>query len=166
MLAKLSETIAAHLRFQIESGAQLIQLFDTWAGELAPSDYEEFALPYTRDILESLGDHVPRILYVNGCSTLVESMARSGADVLSVDWRVSLKDVRKRIGHRLGLQGNLDPGLLLGHTDRMLAQTRRILEEAGPRGHILNLGHGVLPATPVGHARALVDLVKTYRHAG
>ena len=70
MLAKLSETIAAHLRFQIESGAQLIQLFDTWAGELAPSDYEEFALPYTRDILESLGDHVPRILYVNGCSTL------------------------------------------------------------------------------------------------
>ena len=164
LMDKLSDTIASYLEYQIQSGAQLVQLFDTWAGELARSDYEEFALPYTQKIFERIGDKVPRILYVNGTSGLLESMARSGADVLSLDWRISVAQARRRIGDRVALQGNLDPCLLLGRPEHMLARTAEILDEAGPKGHVLNLGHGILPPTPVENARAFIDFAKTYRH--
>ena len=164
LMDKLADTIAAYLRYQIEAGAQLVQLFDTWAGELSRVDYEEFALPYTRKIFEAVGDQVPRILYLNGTSVLLESMARSGADVLSLDWRISMEDARLRIGDGFALQGNLDPCLLLGEQATMLARTEKILQEAGPTGHILNLGHGILPPTPVENALAFIDFAKTYRH--
>lgn len=164
LMDKLSDTIASYLEYQIQSGAQLVQLFDTWAGELTRSDYEEFALPYTKKIFERIGDKVPRILYVNGTSGLLESMARTGADVLSLDWRISIAQARRRIGDRVALQGNLDPCLLLGRREHMLARTAQILDEAGPTGHVLNLGHGILPPTPVENARAFIDFAKTYRH--
>ena len=164
LMDKLSDTIASYLEYQIQSGAQLVQLFDTWAGELTRSDYEEFALPYTQKIFERIGDKVPRILYVNGTSGLLESMARSGADVLSLDWRISIAEARRRIGDRVALQGNLDPCLLLGRRENLLARTAQILDEAGPKGHVLNLGHGILPPTPVENARAFIDFAKTYRH--
>ena len=164
LMDKLSDTIGRYLEYQIDSGAQLVQLFDTWAGELSVSDYEEFALPYTRKIFERIGDRVPRILYLNGTSALLESMAQSGADVLSLDWRISIGEARRRIGDRLALQGNLDPCLLLGRPEHMLARTAQILDEAGPRGHVLNLGHGILPPTPVENARAFIEFAKTYRH--
>ena len=164
LMDKLADTIASYLEYQIQSGAQLVQLFDTWAGELTRSDYEEFALPYTKKIFERIGDKVPRILYVNGTSGLLESMARTGADVLSLDWRISIAQARRRIGDRVALQGNLDPCLLLGRREQMLARTAQILDEAGPTGHVLNLGHGILPATPVENARAFIDFAKTYRH--
>ncbi len=164
LMAKLSDTIAAYLQYQIESGAQLVQLFDTWAGELGRADYEEFALPYTQRIFEAIGDKVPRILYVNGTSVLLDSMARSGADVLSLDWRISIAEARTRIGSSLAFQGNLDPCLLLGDRDTMLARTAKLLEEAGPIGHILNLGHGILPPTPVANAQAFIDFAKSYSH--
>ena len=164
LLGKLADTIASYLCFQIESGAQVVQLFDTWAGELSRSDYEEFALPYTQKIFDAVGARVPRILYLNGTSPLLESMARSGADVLSLDWRISMTDARRRIGDRLALQGNLDPCLLLGTQATMLARTTRILEEGGPIGHILNLGHGILPPTPVENAQAFIDCAKSFRH--
>jgi uroporphyrinogen decarboxylase len=165
LLTKLSDTVSDYLLFQIESGAQVVQLFDTWAGELNREDYEEFALPYTQRIFEAIGTSVPRILYLNGCSTLLESMFRSGADVLSVDWRISMEHARERMAGRLALQGNLDPCALLGTRERLLEKTKQILDEAGSRGHILNLGHGILPSTPVENARALVDFVKSYRHS-
>jgi uroporphyrinogen decarboxylase len=165
LLDKLASTVASYLLYQIESGAQMIQLFDTWAGELSRADYEEFALPYTRKIFDALGNRVPRILYINGCSAILEAMAKSGADVLSLDWRISLAEARRRIGDRMTLQGNLDPCLLLGAQDRMLRKASEILEQAGPRGHIMNLGHGILPATPVENARAFVEFSKNYRHA-
>jgi uroporphyrinogen decarboxylase len=164
LMDKLSDTIATYLRYQIESGAQVVQLFDTWAGELSRVDYEEFALPYTQKIFEAIGDKVPRILYLNGTSALLESMASSGADVLSLDWRISIAKARSRIGDRLAFQGNLDPCLLLGDPDTMLARTAKILEEAGPTGHILNLGHGILPPTPVENAQAFIKFAQNYTH--
>jgi len=164
LMDKISDTIATYLRYQIESGAQVVQLFDTWAGELSRADYEEFALPYTQKIFEAIGDQVPRILYLNGTSALLESMARSGADVLSLDWRISIAEARRRIGDRLAFQGNLDPCLLLGDRDTMLERTAKILEEAGPTGHILNLGHGILPPTPVENAQAFIEFAQNYSH--
>jgi len=165
LLDKLADTIGAYLAYEIEAGAEVVQLFDTWAGELSPRDYEEFALPYTRKIFDGIGDRVPRILYVNGTATLLERMVRSGADVLSVDWRIPMAQVRARVGGQVAIQGNIDPCLLLGSPEQLIARATEILDQAGPRGHILNLGHGILPSTPVGNARAFVELAKTYRHS-
>jgi uroporphyrinogen decarboxylase len=165
LLDKLASTVGSYLLFQIESGAQVIQLFDTWAGELNRSDYEEFALPYTQKIFDAVGTRVPRILYLNGCSAILESMARSGADVISIDWRISITEARRRVGDRVALQGNLDPCVLLGPRERIVAKTTEILQQAGPVGHILNLGHGILPPTPVENARAFIECGQSFRHA-
>ena len=164
LLEKLASTVSSYLLFQIDSGVQVIQLFDTWAGELNRSDYEEFALPYTRKIFDAIGSRVPRIVYVNGCASILESMVTSGADVVSVDWRISIAEARRHTGQRVVLQGNLDPCVLLGPKERILARTKEILEQAGPGGHILNLGHGILPQTPVENARCFIDYAKNYRH--
>src|SRR5262249_21487525 len=112
---KLATTIIAYLKFQIESGAQVVQLFDTWAGELTRSDYEEFALPFVQRIFSEIGASVPRILYINGCANILESMANSGADVLSIDWRIPISEAMARVGSRVAIQGNLDPCALLGN---------------------------------------------------
>jgi len=165
LLDKLADTIIAYLRFQIEAGAQVVQIFDTWAGELTRKDYETFALPVTRRIFQEIGNSVPRILYINGCSNILESMASSGADVLSVDWRIPIAEARARVGDRVALQGNLDPCTLLGSVSNLTATAEDILKQAGPTGHIFNLGHGILPPTPVDNARALIDFVKSYRHS-
>jgi uroporphyrinogen decarboxylase len=165
LLDKLASTISAYLLYQIESGAQVIQLFDTWAGELNRSDYEEFALPYTKRIFQAIGNRVPRILYLNGTSAILESMAGSGAEVISLDWRISIAEARRRVGNGIALQGNLDPCLLLGPRERIVAKTKEILEQAGPTGHILNLGHGILPPTPVDNARAFIESGQSYRHS-
>ena len=165
LLDKLASTVSSYLLFQIESGAQVIQLFDTWAGELNRSDYEEFALPYTQRIFQAIGTRVPRILYLNGCSAILESMADSGADVISIDWRISIADAKQRVGDRVALQGNLDPCVLLGPEDRIFAKTKEILDQAGPAGHILNLGHGILPPTPVENARSFIAFAQGYRHS-
>lgn len=165
LLDKLASTVGSYLKYQIESGAQVIQLFDTWAGELNRSDYEEFALPYTKKIFDLVGNRVPRILYLNGTSAILESMATSGADVISVDWRISIAEARRRVGNNIALQGNLDPCVLLGPKERIVARTKEILEQAGPSGHILNLGHGILPPTPVENARAFIEFGQSYRHS-
>ena len=165
LLDKLASTISSYLLFEIESGAQVVQLFDTWAGELNRSDYEEFALPYTRKIFEAVGNRVPRILYLNGCATLLESMVTSGADVISIDWRISMAEARKRLSDSVAIQGNLDPCTLLGPRERIETRTKEILRQAGPIGHILNLGHGILPQTPVENARAFIETAKNYRHS-
>jgi uroporphyrinogen decarboxylase len=165
LLDKLASTVIAYARFQIEAGAQAIQIFDTWAGELTVRDYETFALPVTQRIFQEIGNSVPRILYINGTSAILEAMASTGADVLSVDWRLPIGEARTRVGSRVALQGNLDPCAMLGSKDNLLDAARRVLEAAGPTGHVFNLGHGILPTTPVENARALIDFVKSYRHS-
>ena len=161
LLDKLAQTTIAYVLFQIESGVQVLQLFDTWAGELNPADYEEFALPYTRKIFDAIGNRVPRILYLNGCAAILESMAKSGADVLSIDWRIPISEARKRVGDKFALQGNLDPCVLFGSKERIVTKTKDILQQAGSIGHILNLGHGILPQTPVENARTFIETART-----
>ena len=149
LLDLLSEVVADVLSYQVESGARAVQLFDTWAGELTLRDYRAWALPAaSRAISRIRRSGEPVILFVNGCAHLLEAMAESGADVLSVDWRVQLSEARRRIPS-LALQGNLDPGVLLGPPEEVAARTRDLISETGGRAHIVNLGHGVLPSTPL-----------------
>jgi uroporphyrinogen decarboxylase len=170
LLDKLAETIILYVNAQIEAGAQVVQLFDTWAGELSAADYEEFALPYERKIFERIhrdhsgrgasGSNVPVILYVNGCSHILEKMVESGADVLSIDWRIDLAEARRRVGDRVALQGNLDPCELLGTPETIAESVNEILKKGGGLGHIVNLGHGILPMVPVENARAFIEAAK------
>ena len=163
LLDKVADTIVLYLNAQIEAGAQVVQLFDSWAGELAPDDYEEFALPYEQKILSSIDRAAaPTILFINGSGVFLEKMARCGADVLSLDWRVGLDDARMRLGDGITFQGNLDPGVLLSTPAVITAKTEDLLRIGGTRRHILNLGHGILPMTPVENARAFVDAAKTF----
>jgi uroporphyrinogen decarboxylase len=164
LLDKLATTVIAYLKFQIESGAQVVQLFDTWAGELTRRDYDAFAKPVVQRIFSELGNSVPRILYVNGCANILESMADTGAEVLSIDWRLPIAEAIARVGKRVAIQGNLDPCMLLGTTVNLTQTAEDILKQAGPTGHIFNLGHGILPSTPVENARALIEFVKDFRH--
>ncbi|MEK6322644.1 MAG: uroporphyrinogen decarboxylase [Acidobacteriota bacterium] len=158
LLDKIADTIILYLNAQIEAGAQVIQLFDSWAGELSPKDYEEFALRYEKKIFESLNRKgVPVTLYINGSGTFLEQMATCGADVLSIDWRVNLEDARARVGQNLTLQGNLDPCVLLSTPEIITEKARKLIRAGGGHRHILNLGHGILPMTPVENARAFIE---------
>jgi uroporphyrinogen decarboxylase len=165
LLDRLATTVIAYLKFQIESGAQVIQLFDTWAGELTRRDYDAFALPVVQRIFSEIGNSVPRILYINGCTNILESMANTGAEVLSIDWRLPISEAMARVGDRVALQGNLDPCTLLGAKANLIETAGDILKQAGPTGHIFNLGHGILPSTPVENAKTLIQFVKAYRHS-
>ncbi len=146
LLDLLADVAADVLSFQIASGAQAVQLFDTWAGELARDDYRAWALPAAARAIAGIRrpDGEPVFLYINGCGHLLEAMAESGAGTLSVDWRVPLSDARRRLPS-MPLQGNLDPGHLLGTSEEVSRRTRAMIAETGGRGHIVNLGHGVLP---------------------
>lgn len=167
LLDKIADTIILYLKAQIEAGAQVVQLFDSWAGELSAADYEQFALPYEQKVLESLDrEAAPRILFINGCGVFIERMARSGADVLSIDWRIGLSEARARVGEEIVLQGNLDPCVLLATPEIVVQRTADLLREGGGRKHILNLGHGILPMTPVESARAFVQAAKDFSPGG
>ncbi len=149
LLDLLADVIGDVLSFQIESGAQAVQIFDTWAGELAPEDYRAWALPAAARTISRIEKRgAPVILYVNGGGQLLEDMAQSGADVLSIDWRVPLGEARRRVP-KLALQGNLDPAVLLGVPDEVTRRTRAMIQATGGRGHIVNLGHGILPAARI-----------------
>ncbi len=157
LLDKIADTIILYLNAQIEAGAQVVQLFDSWAGELSPTDYSEFALPYEQKIFASINRSAPSIIYINGSGTFLEQMATCGADVLSIDWRVNLDHARARVGEKFTLQGNLDPCVLLSTPDIVTEKAREVLRAGGGHRHILNLGHGILPMTPVENAQAFVD---------
>jgi uroporphyrinogen decarboxylase len=160
LLARLATTVGDLLALQVGAGADLVQLFDTWAGRLAPDDYERWALPAVQAVVERVHElGVPVILYVNGAAGLIGPMAQSGCDVLSVDARVRLSDVRGTLGDSVALQGNLDPIRLLGPLDGIRSCTRALVDETGGRGHVVNLGHGVLPPTPVEAVEAFVQSV-------
>jgi uroporphyrinogen decarboxylase len=152
-----------YLNAQIEAGAQVVQLFDTWAGLLSPREYGEWVQPFHIDIASQLDRAAaPLILYVNNGAHLVDFMADSGADVISLDWRVELSDVARRHGDRVSLQGNLDPCELDAPPDRIAERVAELAAAARPaRGHILNLGHGCLPSTPVEGVRAFTAAART-----
>ena len=151
LLAKISDSIATYVRYQIDCGAQVVQMFDSWAGHLSPQDYETFALPYQRRVFEQVRrthPNTPLILLVSGSAGLLERMSQSGADIISVDWTVDMADARQRLGQDMKVQGNLDPGVLFGSKEFIRDRINDTVRKAGNWGHILNLGHGVLPTTP------------------
>jgi len=158
LMEKLTETSIAYLRAKAEAGADALQLFDSWIGALSRADYVEFVAPYSARILASVD--VPTIHFGTGTAHLLEAMAAAGGDVIGLDWRLPLGEGWERIGFDRGVQGNLDPALLLGPWARTEAAAAAILEDAGGRpGHIFNLGHGVLPATDPTDLGRLVELV-------
>lgn len=162
LLDKLAESTRHYLQAQIDAGAQVVQLFETWAGELDRAGFYEFVLPYLQTIIAGLkSSSVPVILFVKGCSHLLESMRESGAGVLSVDWRVDLMEARRRLGPQVVLQGNVDPAVLLGPAELVRRAVEDCLAQTGGVGHILNLGHGVLPQTPVENVRLFVETAKS-----
>jgi len=163
LMEKLSEVLIRYLNAQIKAGVQAIQVFDSWVGCLSPADYEEYVLPYSKKVLNGIIKSVPRIHFGTSTSTLLPLMKRAGGDVIGVDWRVDLGEAWSRIGYNAGIQGNLDPVVLFGSIDLIKKEVKRILHQAGGRpGHIFNLGHGILPNTPVENVAALVDMVHEY----
>ncbi len=164
LLDTLTGATAAYLTAQVEAGAEAVQLFDTWAGLLSPQEYDDFCVPYQRRIFEAVAaTGAPTILYVNGCAHLIDPMASSGADILSLDWRVQLADARRHLGPGVGLQGNLDPSTLFGSPEEVRERTVALLESMrGDSHHVFNLGHGILPETPVASVEAVVDAVKSF----
>jgi uroporphyrinogen decarboxylase len=161
LLTRIAHATTAYLQMQIAAGASVVQLFDTWAGELTETEYDSVELPAIQQILQGLGaDGVPKILYTKGSARHLERMAKSGADVLSLDWNTDLAEARRTLGPHVALQGNVDPSKLLGPIEEIRRAAREAVEKTGGTGHILNLGHGILPATPVESARAFVEAGK------
>jgi uroporphyrinogen decarboxylase len=151
LLGKLADGIARYVCYQIDSGAQVVQLFDTWAGQLSPEDYETWALPYEQKIVshvKQIHPDTPLVLYINGSGGLLERVGRTGIDVMSLDWMTDIAEARQRLGGSLAIQGNLDPMVLLGSPDLIRQRTQAIIRKAGPTKHIMNLGHGIHHTTP------------------
>jgi uroporphyrinogen decarboxylase len=164
---RLARVVADFLRAQVEAGVQVVQVFDSWVGTLSADDYREFALPHTRRIFEALAPlGVPTIHFGTGSSAILADMAEAGGDVIGADWRIPLDAAWQLVGTDRGIQGNLDPTVLLGPRHRLLRATEDVLRRAAGRpGHIFNLGHGILPSTPVEQVQALARYVHTFRHA-
>jgi uroporphyrinogen decarboxylase len=161
LMETLTEVTTRYLRAQVAAGAQVIQLFDSWAGALNPRHYEEYVLPYSRTIFEALrSPEVPTIHFGADTAALLERLAAAGPDAVSVDWRVPLDDAWRRIGFERAVQGNLDPAVMLAPWDVVERESRLVLDGAGGRdGHIFNLGHGVMPDTPEDVLGRVVDMV-------
>jgi len=176
ILKNLAESIAEYALFQVENGAQLIQIFDSWAGHLSARDYDEFAAPYQKMILDRVKEvypEVPTVVYIKHSGSLIERMAATGVDVVSLDWTVDMAEGRERINNGRaaaglegpgGVQGNLDPGILFGSQDTIKERTEEILRKAGNTGHVMNLGHGIEAATSEENAKFFIDTVRNFRH--
>jgi uroporphyrinogen decarboxylase len=167
LLDKLARTCATYLEAQVAAGADAVQIFDSWGAIVSQGDFREYPLRYARRVIELLRASptwrtggVPIIYFVNGCAPYLDDYASSGADVLGVDWRVGIDEVRRRVGDGVALQGNLDPGALFAPPIEIRARVADILARAGSTGHIFNLGHGVLPETDPEHVRAMVTAVR------
>jgi uroporphyrinogen decarboxylase len=167
LLERLARAVGAFLVAQVRAGAQALQLFDSWASALGPSDFHHFALPYLAEAVRLAREAgAPVIAFAPGAGWALEAIAGTGADVVGVDWQTDAADARRRLaGRPVAFQGNLDPTWLYGPPALIRERTYRMLEQFGGRGHIANLGHGILPDTPPAHARAFVDAVKGWRPA-
>lgn len=162
LLEKISRATIDYLAAQVRAGADVIQLFDTWAGTLSREDYVRWAFPYEKELITAIRAlSVPTILYLKGTAPLFEAMIEVGSDVVSIDCDLALSEARQQGRGQVALQGNLDPKILLTSVETIRHETRRMLSEAkGLPGYIVNLGHGILPETPVAHARAFVEVAK------
>ncbi len=160
LMERLARTTADYLKMQIAAGADIVQIFDSWVGSLGPDDYRRFVLPHTASVIAAIPAEVPVIHFGTVTGNLLELMREAGGDVIGLDWRVNLADAWARLNYSVAVQGNLDPIALFADVSEIRTRARAILDQAGGRpGHIFNLGHGILPDTPVDHVIALVDMV-------
>ena len=166
ILSVTADAVSAYLNAQIESGAQAVMIFDSWGGSLSAAAYQEFSLPYLRRIIATLirqrnGERVPSIVFTKGGGLWLESIADIGCDAIGVDWTIDIGEARRRVGHKVALQGNLDPGVLFATPETIAAEAGRVLASYGAdgTGHVFNLGHGISQFTPPENVTALVDAV-------
>ena len=159
----LTRALIPYLEMQVEAGASIVQVFDSWGGELSPRDFREYSLPYLKRIVAALKPKVPVIVFGTGMSTQLPGLADTGADVIGLDWRIEIDQARRVLGPK-PVQGNLDPLALFLPREKLKERAEEILRRAGPTGHIFNLGHGILPPTDPDAAKFLVDVVHGYRH--
>lgn len=158
LMEHLTGVIINYLNAQIDAGVQVVQLFDSWVGVLGPADYREFVLPHQKNVIAGIKKTVPLIHFANGATHIIEMVAEAGGDVIGLDWRCDLGAAWNRVGHSKGVQGNLDPLTLFGTKEFIRKRTKEILDAAGSRnGHIMNLGHGILPETPIEHAAEFIN---------
>lgn len=164
LLHKLSDVVITYLENQIRAGVEVVQIFDSWVGCLSPGDYNEYVLPHVKSVIERLKpEGIPIIYFGTGTSTLLPLMRSAGSDVLGLDWHVDLDEAWARIGFDVAVQGNLDPVVLFAPLLEIERRIKDILNRAGNRaGHIFNLGHGILPQTPVDHVEAAIEFVHKY----
>ncbi len=168
LLDKVTETTERYLAAQVRAGAQAVQLFDSWAGLLSRDSYREFALPYARRVLEHVRDAgAPRIYFALNSAHLLPAIRECGADAVGIDWRIGLDEASRMLDDRFVVQGNLDPCVLMSAPEAIAQRAREVLAQgAAAPGHVFNLGHGILPGTPVEHARVLVETVQGQQRAG
>ncbi len=160
LMEHLARNLAKYINAQIAAGVQAVQIFDTWVGCLGPADYREFALPYTRMMIERIITGTPIIHFGTGTGMFLEDMREAGGHILGLDSRVELDEAWARLGYAVGVQGNLDPVVLYADQAYIRARVERVLDQAAGRpGHIFNLGHGLLPDTPFENVVALVEMV-------
>tara|TARA_Y100000589_G_scaffold321088_1_gene351789 strand:- start:321 stop:1361 length:1041 start_codon:yes stop_codon:yes gene_type:complete len=160
LLDHFATSIGEYLKFQIKSGAQVVQIFDSWAGQLSPQDYDVFAGPYQKkvvDIVKKEFPNTPIILYISGSAGVIERMAKTGVDIISLDWTVDIKEASERIPNNIGIQGNIDPGILFGDETIIKKRIEETFEKIKGRKYILNLGHGILPGTPESSAKTFFE---------
>nr|AUG32834.1 uroporphyrinogen decarboxylase [Paulinella longichromatophora] len=163
LLEHLADSIATYIGYQIDNGAQVVQLFDSWAGQLSPIDYDMFAAPYQKRVVNQVKvkyPNTPLILYISGSAGLLERMSKTGVDIISLDWTVDMAEGCQRLDKGLGVQGNVDPGLLFGSPEIIRSRIVDTVKKAKGRSHILNLGHGILPGTPEDNARVFFEIGK------
>lgn len=166
LMDKLTLTVISYLSAQIRAGVQAVQIFDTWAGVLTPFDYKEAVLPYVKKAISELKkEGVPIIYFANDCAGKLKEIRKSGADVIGIDWKIDIGDAIKNLGKKVVVQGNLDPCALFLSREEIEERVKDILWKGeAAKGHIFNLGHGILPETPVENAIALVEAVHKYSH--
>ncbi|MDZ7686650.1 MAG: uroporphyrinogen decarboxylase family protein [Gammaproteobacteria bacterium] len=165
LMTRITSAVIDYMNYQIDSGVQAVQLFDSWVGCLSPADYREYVMPHSRRLMESIAGRVPVIHFGTGNPALAPLMAEAGGDVLALDWRTPLMETWNETGVT-AVQGNLDPIVLCASRETVIAKATTLLEEVGGRpGHIFNLGHGIIPETPVDNVKALVECVQSFRPA-
>ena len=167
LLDYFANSIGEYLKYQIKSGAQVVQIFDSWAGQLSPQDYDIFAGPYQKKVVDIVKDEYPNtpiILYISGSAGLIERMAKTGVDIISLDWTVDIKEASMRIPNNIGIQGNVDPGILFGNAESIKNRIDETFSKANGRKYILNLGHGILPGTPEENAKTFFEHGKSLHY--
>jgi len=164
LMEKLSEVVGQYLLAQAQAGAQALQLFDSWVGALSPADYREYVLPYSRRAIEiARQGNVPIIHFSTNTSSMLDLIQEAGGDVIGIDWHIDLAKAWQQLGYTVAIQGNLDPVALFAPWPELQKRAQLILDQAARRpGHIFNLGHGILPGTPIDNVRRLIDFVHTY----